>query len=303
MPRPNRRGHYYNYPNLRTDMNKAPFSEIEEEAKATAQALDTSKGYETSQREEQDTYDNGNVVYDREVEVEQQQVDNTDQEGDTCKVRFFNAAAGYGGLEVVVGGQQVSENVPFGGVTDYVYVPDGFQQVTITMVQEPGAVLLNKRMPFRNCMNTTAAIINTSTGIDLMMINDEGCRMEEADRSCFRVANLSFTSPPLDVVLENGNPVFEDVRFKTVTEYKQAIPGEYNFNVMLARTAETLENNTADLIMPEEPEEEGGYPAESESAYAYFFEEFEPGRRYTAYIIGNKDYEPPLRVETLVEGE
>lgn len=302
MARPNRRGHYYNYPNLRTDMNKAPFSEIEKEAKATAQELDTSNRYENAQREEdeQDTYDDRDDTDDRDYQEEDE---DNNQEEDTCKVRFFNAAAGYGGLKIEVAGETISENLPFGQETAYVYIPDGFQQVTITMVQEPEAVLLNKRMPFRNCMNTTAAIINTSTGIDLMMINDEGCRMDEADRACFRVANLSYTSPPLDVIIENGNPVFEDVRFKYVTEYKQAVPGEYNFNVMLARTAETLQNNTSDLITPELPQEEGGYPAEEERAYAYFFEEFEAGRRYTAYIIGNKDYEPALRVETLIEGE
>ena len=72
---------------------------------------------------------------------------------------------------------------------------------------------------------------------------------------------------------------------------------------MLARTAETVKNNTIDLIVPETPIEEGGYPGEDEKAYAYFFEDLEAGERYTAYIIGNKDFDPPLRVETLVEDD
>lgn len=293
MARPNRRGRYYNYPNLRTEMNKVPASEVEKEAETTAQelhAMNEMGGTQNNQTTEV-TYENDR----REAKEDMQQ-----DEG-TCRVRFFNAAAGYGGLEVVVGGQMISNNLPFGQITDYNNVPDGFQQTTITMVQDPEAVLLNKRLPFRNCMNTTAAIINTSTGIEIMMINDTGCRIEEADRACFRVANLSYTSPALDIVLESGNPVFEDVRFKYVTEYKQAVPGEYNFNVMLGRAAETVKSNTVDIIMPETPQEEGGYPGEDEKAFTYFFEDFEEGNRYTAYIIGNKDYDPPLRVETLEE--
>lgn len=316
MPRQNRRGRYYNYPNLRTNNR---------EVVATASELHA-MGEITQPQGEQATYENNQVSQDttavrtnttvenqgttdssnaenpiRTRTMNNQAAGNQVTDEDSCRIRFFNAAAGYGTLDVNVGGIVVSDNLPFGRATDYVLVPDGFQQTTITMVQEPEAVLLNKRMPFRNCMNTTAAIINTSTGIELMMINDEGCRMDEEDRACFRVANLSYTSPSLDIVLENGNPVFEDVRFKYVTEYKQAVPGEYNFNVMLARTAETLKNNTVDIIMPEIPQVEGGYPGEVETAYAYFFEEFEDGDRYTAYIIGNKDYDPPLRVETLKE--
>lgn len=342
MARPNRRGRYYNYPNLRTTMNITPGSPMVEEEKAKAQALDSvvegiepqeervtydencTKEYE--QEEEQIVHINehseGGMVmgmqyeecnagnprmrfhtFDQDDRCNQSNQDTeygpSDSEEDgTCRVRFLNAAAGYGALSIIVAGEQISEGLDFGRVTAYNNVPDGFQQVTITMIQDPKAVLLNKQIPFRNCKNTTAAIINTTTGIEIMMISDEGCKLDEEDRACFRVANLSYTSPALDIILENGNPVFEDVRFKYVTEYKQAIPGEYNFNVMLARTAETLQNNTNDLITPEIPEEEGGYP-EEEKAYAYFFEEFDAGARYTAYIIGNKDYDPPLKVVTL----
>lgn len=321
MARPNRRGRYYNYPNLRTDMNKAPVSESNQEEKATAQELHAMNEMNGAMNQQQGTTYDGRTAAqtrtnlndqdnvrendDRNDNTEdnhQDERENREDEG-SCKIRFFNAAAGYGGLEIVVAGQMISNNLPFGHETTYTMVPDGFQQVTITMVQDPEATLLNKRMPFRNCMNTTAAIVNTSTGIEIMMINDTGCRIDESDRACFRVANLSYTSPPLDIVLENGNPVFEDVRFKNVTEYKQAVPGEYNFNVMVGRMAETVKNNTVDIIMPEIPVEEGGYPGEVEQAYAYFFEDFEEGERYTAYIIGNKDYEPPLRVETLIEKE
>lgn len=288
MPRFKRNGRYYNYPNLRTNMNQA--RPVIEQPTAQAQelhAMNEEAGQSTQAA--QPTYENTDNVPAQ------------SEESGRCKIRFFNAAAGYGGLEIRVADQIISRNLPFGEETDYDNVPDGFQQVTITMIQEPNAVLLNKRLPFRNCMNTTAAIINTSTGIEIMMINDTGCRIAEENRACFRVVNLSYTSPPLDIILENGNPVFEDVRFKYVTEYKQVIPGEYNFNVMLARAAETVKNNTVDLIMPEIPQYEGGYPEEEEKAYAYFFEEFEVNNRYTAYIIGNKDYEPPLRVETLEE--
>lgn len=306
MARMNRRGQYYNYPNLRTNVNH------------TSQRMDQKvhSGQEVHamneiRGEKADTTYNmpDRSTYEGEREENRQNVSENRQEmqagtkEEKCRVRFFNAAAGYGELEIMVGNQKISNNLGFGSVTNYVEIPGGFVQMKITMIQEPKAVLLDKKLPFRNCMNTTAAIINTSTGIEIMMIHDTGCRLNQQEYACFRVVNLSYTSPPIDVILENGNPVFEDVRFKYVTEYKQVVPGEYNFNVMLARTAEVLKNNTVDVITPERPVEEGGYPGEDESAYAYFFEDFENGKSYTAYMIGNKGYEPPLRVETLEENE
>ena len=234
-----------------------------------------------------------------EMVLRAQQLDERVESGAQCRVRFFNAAAGYGDLMVQVDNKTVSDKLAFGGITSYDMIDEGYQMVTITMLNQPQSIILSKRMPFRNCANTTAAIINTATGIDILMINDSGCRTSSENMACFRVANLSYTSPALDVILENGNPVFEDIRFKQVTEYKQAVPEEYNFNVMLTRETETIKTDSMDVILPEQPVEEGGYPGENEAAYAYFFEEFEPQKRYTAFIIGNRNYEPTLRVETI----
>ena len=324
MPRMNQRGRYYNYPNLRANMdhtqnqsvvtdepilhamNELPQMDTQTTGTPATGAPTTgtpTTGTPTTEIPTTGTPAMG-VPTTRTPATGAQNTYETQPTASNemyCRIRFFNAAAGYGGLSIVVGDETISENLMFGMATDFVEIPSGFQQVTIQMVQEPEAVLLSKRLPFRNCMNTTAAIINTSTGIDVMMIPDVGCDLTEEDRACFRVANLSYTSPPLDVILENGSPVFEDVRFKYVTDYKQVVPGEYNFNIMLGRTAELLKNNTVDLIVPERPMDEGGYPMEDEKAYAYFFQDFEDGDRYTAYIIGNKDFEPPLSVETLEE--
>lgn len=292
----NRRGRYYNYPNLRTNTNTVNRSQSEEknEIKLNQQdemlhAMNEIQGIKAdaaTEMSELNTYENNQRVQEK-------------QNQKRCRVRFLNAAAGYGDLKVTVAGEELSKKLEFGKETDYKEINEGYQLVNITMVEQPQAVLLNKNMPFQNCMYTTAAIINTATGIEIMMIPDIGCQPDKKEYACFRVVNLSYTSPALDVILENGNPIFEDVRFKQVTEYKRAVPGDYNFNVMLARTAEVLKNNTIDMITPEIPIEEGGYPGETEDAYAYFFEEFEQGKRYTAYMIGNKEYEPTFRVETL----
>ena len=229
-----------------------------------------------------------------------------------CQIRFLNAAAGYGELIVEVAGQMISNNLEFGRVSERVGISEGYQDVKITMVQSPGAVLLDKPFPFQNCMNSIAAIINTATGIDVMLFSEAVCRPEEG-RACFRIANLSYTSPPVDIMVENGEMVFKDVRFKQMTEFVQADAGEYNFNVLLSTEApEAQLNNRSNItpspttgeeevITPEQPVEEGGYPAEEEPVYTFFYEEFEGGRKYTAFLIGNKNYEHTLRVETIEE--
>lgn len=222
------------------------------------------------------------------------------QQGMTCKVRALNAAAGFGEFKVMIGDIVLSESLPFGEVSEYKEVIDGFAAVTVTMVQNPQAVLLTKIVPFRKNDVLTMAIINSAGGIDLQLVSEVGCENAANDMACFRVANFSYTSPPVDIMLESGEEVFTDVRFKEVTVYKQAIPGEYNFNVVLTEEKEQPNPNDLGVIEGEPSVEEGEVPEVSKETLAYFYEEFEPGKSYTAYIIGNTGFEPTLMVVTLV---
>ena len=49
--------------------------------------------------------------------------------------------------------------------------------------------------------------------------------------SCVRAVNLSYNSPPLDVTVQMGMIRYEDLRFKTVSAYKQVTQGNQEFYV------------------------------------------------------------------------
>ena len=218
----------------------------------------------------------------------------------SAQIRFFNAAAGFPPLNISVEDTVISSSLGFGRVTDYSTVKIGFNSVTVTIAETPNVTLLTKSIPIRSGDVVTIAIINTAKGIDLKVMNDKGCENVPNTMSCFRVANFSYTSGPIDVILEDGKIVFSDVRFKEVTEFKQAVPGEYNFTVVLTREVTTPENKDLNVITEPAPVEEGGYlEGEQEKPVMYFYEDLEAGKSSTSILIGNVNFEPPLQVVTI----
>lgn len=236
----------------------------------------------------------------QEINVQQERASTTVPSEQMAQVRFFNAAAGFPPMRVVLGDTVINESLEYIEVTPYQPTNTGFQTITITLSGIPNQNLLSKSIPFQRGDKVTLAIINSASGIDIKQMNDKGCE-NAPDMSCFRMANFSYTSGPVDILLEDGDVVFSDVRFKEVTDFKQAVPGEYNFTVVLTREQESPISNEINIIEEPAPTVEGGYLPENqeEKPVMYFYEDLEAGELYTAVLIGNVNMEPPLQVVTI----
>ncbi|MEG1918628.1 MAG: DUF4397 domain-containing protein, partial [Oscillospiraceae bacterium] len=148
-----------------------------------------------------------------------------------CTVRFLNAVAGYDPFRVTVGNRTVSNSLPFGGMTSYGRVRDGFVTVTIQGAYSPRPIMYQQAVPFHAGELITLAIIRTNNGVDLMRISDIPCDNRPRNQACIRAINLSYRSPALDVLLNDGRLVFSDVNYKEVTNFRQAWPREYGFYI------------------------------------------------------------------------
>lgn len=194
----------------------------------------------------------------------------------STKVRFLNAAVGYRPFRVYVNNRFVVNGLGYASMTPYGRVALGFQTITVTGMN--GYVYLQIAMPFRANENVTMAIINTPAGIDLLQISDTSCS-RPLSMSCFRVCNLASNTNPLDVILSDGRVVFSDVRFKEVTAFRRAKPGQYEF--YLAETnlrpmprfmdIETINGNTATFDFPK--------------AFVSFYVDIGRNATYTVYIL------------------
>ena len=143
-----------------------------------------------------------------------------------ARVRFLHAAYGYPALRVRVNRTQMANWLTYASLSAYRRVPAGYQTVTVSSMD--GYVYLQKTMPFSYGTSSTIAVVNRAGGMDLLQIPDSCCS-SGGGTSNFRVSNLVYNSPPLDVLLADGRVIYTDVRFKESTSFKRIRPGEYQF--------------------------------------------------------------------------
>ena len=144
------------------------------------------------------------------------------------RVRILNASSGYPPFNVSLGNWRIGEQLDNGDLTSYVQASSGFQTVTVSGTN--GYIYIQKMITIRSGSASTVAIINTSTGLDLLEISDLSCN-GPSGTTCIRACNLSPDLGPFDVALENrGNSyrTFTNVRFQEVTPFSSFAAGWYS---------------------------------------------------------------------------
>ena len=147
------------------------------------------------------------------------------------RVRILNASSGYPPFNVSLGNWRIGEQLDNGDLTSYVQASSGFQTVTVSGTN--GYIYIQKMITIRSGSASTVAIINTSTGLDLLEISDLSCN-GPSGTTCIRACNLSPDLGPFDVALENrGNSyrTFTNVRFQEVTPFSSFAAGWYSIYV------------------------------------------------------------------------
>lgn len=185
------------------------------------------------------------------------------------RVRILNASSGYPPFNVSLGNWRIGEQLDNGDLTSYVQASSGFQTVTVSGTN--GYIYIQKMITIRSGSASTVAIINTSTGLDLLEISDLSCN-GPSGTTCIRACNLSPDLGPFDVALENrGNSyrTFANVRFQEVTPFSSFAAGWYsiyvfrtnafnNSNAIAAASASLKAGKSYTLYMFNDPSNTGG---------------------------------------------
>ena len=185
------------------------------------------------------------------------------------RVRILNASSGYPPLNVSLGNWRIGEQLDNGDLTSYVQASSGFQTVTVSGTN--GYIYIQKMITIRSGSTSTVAIMNTSTGLNLLEISDLSCN-GPSGTTCIRACNLSPDLGPFDVALENrGNSyrTFTNVRFQEVTPFSSFAAGWYsiyvfrtnafnNSNAIAAASASLKAGKSYTLYMFNDPSNTGG---------------------------------------------
>ena len=143
-------------------------------------------------------------------------------------VRFLNAASDYNPFQVYINSNLFVNPLNYGEVTEYEKVSNGMQ--TISVLGENGYVYIQKQIMIPQNQTITIAVINTRSGLDLMVIRDIPCS-KPMQAGCIRVCNLAVNSGSLNVVIGQRYIVFNNVEYMDVTDFENIWPGDYNFYI------------------------------------------------------------------------
>lgn len=148
-------------------------------------------------------------------------------------IRLLNAATGYNAFTISIDNRQVYSGLNFSEITQYRQITQGYH--TFIIMGTNGYVYLRKSLYVGDGM-ATVAIVNSSTGIDLISIADTACPTS-TNTACFRICNLAYYSGPINANM--GNVYFNAVGFGQAPSFSQFIAGNYTLNVSRSLRPET----------------------------------------------------------------
>ena len=148
------------------------------------------------------------------------------------QVRFLNASTNNFAVNITIDGTAYAINSRFGTISNYDWISDGFHTVTVRRASGMRSVLLRQNFPFTAGKKVTMVLVDSASGgLEMVQISDTGCNTRAYNTGCYRFANMTYSGSRYDLLLYGGETIFRNVAFQTVTPYKQAMAGTYQFYV------------------------------------------------------------------------
>ncbi|RBI64414.1 DUF4397 domain-containing protein [halophilic archaeon] len=160
-------------------------------------------------------------------------------------------------VEVLVDNETVVENIAFGNVTDYLAVSAGEHNVTIRAAGDPSTVVFSGELTFdagsrRTIVAAGEVTDEGTTDFEPVILEDDFTVPEE--NASVRLVHVSPDAPPVDITVQETNAtLFDNVSFRTATEYTEVAPGNYTVQVRPATA-----NDSGEVVRTFDLSVEGG---------------------------------------------
>jgi hypothetical protein len=189
-------------------------------------------------------------------------------------IRVFHASPNAPAVDVYANGNLLVKDLSYKEVSQYLPVPAGTYNIKVYPsgnMMNP-VISTNVSIPENSVFNVAA--IGTLPNISLYPI-PEPLMGEKFGRPCVRFVHLSPNAPAVDIRLADGTMVFNNVSYKSITDYACVSAGTYNLKVNITGTGNTV------LTVPNVRLDNNTY--------------------YTIYAVGLAGKSPPLEAVLLTE--
>lgn len=189
-------------------------------------------------------------------------------------LRFFNANASVGPVDIYVNGRMMAQNLPYKKFTAYKRANAGTYRVTVYSAGTLRNPLRMERVTVRNGQIYTMAVVGTKQDVSLEVVRDSKRQLNPI-QSIARMIQFSPNAPTMDVYMD-GRLVIQDLDYREISRYLNLFPGKHNLVLKIAGT---------NRILLEEPSVM-----------------LRSGKAYSIYIVGNVNERPGLQVIVSMEG-
>ena len=150
-------------------------------------------------------------------------------------VRVLHGSADAPAVDVYANGNAILNDVAFGTLSPYLYVPAGTYQIQVVpagATLEEGPVVIDAPLTFEDGTLTTVAATNVLAEITPQVIADAPASV--ADQAQIRVVHLSADAPKVDIAADGsdkGDNIFKNVKYGQASKYATVPAGEYDLEV------------------------------------------------------------------------
>ena len=189
-------------------------------------------------------------------------------------IRFLNANAAEGPVDIYVNGRKVTSYLNYRAFTEYMKAFPGYYRIVVFRAGTRRNPINVSRINVIANRIYTAAFIDNGINGEWQMITDN-TRVTNQNRAFVRFIQLSYGAPLMDIYIDN-RLVLSDLDFQEVSRYLSLAPGNRNLKLKVA---------TTNRVLLEDPN---------------MF--LRAGNSYSVYIIGDMNSRMGLQVLIPLEG-
>ncbi|ASS76427.1 hypothetical protein CIG75_16660 [Tumebacillus algifaecis] len=191
-----------------------------------------------------------------------------------ARVRFFHASPDTPGVDIVVDGKKVAEDVDFEGISNYFPLTPGRHRVQVFPYGKQVGALIDTTFNAKPNQSYSIVIADYFKNVRPIIIEDEP-KKTKPGFARVKFVHLSPNTPAVDVGLVSGKVLIGHLTYKEKSPYLQVAPGRRDLELRLAGKKDVV------LRLPKM--------------------RFDPNITYTIYIVGLRGGQPPLAIEMIPE--
>lgn len=154
-------------------------------------------------------------------------------------LRVLHAVPNAPNIDVYANDTLVFNDLGFGEYTDYMRLPEGRYKITVYVAGTINEPLLTNNLTNNEGAYLTIGVTGNIDDVGMVGIVDADMPADPG-KAMIRFAHLSPNAPAVDITLQNGFVIFDDVSFREVTSYMDVLPMNYMLEVRGAGTSSVV---------------------------------------------------------------